>query len=378
MQALVHSSLSAIDASDWNALVGETNPFLRYEFLHALEAHDCLRLWGWLPQYLCVFEGEQLVGAAPMYLKDNSYGEFVFDWAWAEAYARHGLQYYPKLVVAVPYTPVTGQRLLVNANHPQADLIRHALHEGALSHAKQLEVSSLHWLFTNEADTDFLEQQGLMRRTGCQFHWHNAGYQRFDDYLAVLTSKKRKQVRRERRLVDEAGIEVELLHGRDTTEAHWETFYEFYCSTFARKSGHPTLSKAFFIALSQDMPDAVVLVLAKHEGRYVAGTFNLRGSNALFGRHWGCHESFSGLHFELCYYRLIDYCIEHGLARFEAGAQGEHKISRGFLPQATWSAHWLAHPDFSDAVSNFLKHEHGGMQDYMQVLNEHSPYKTNK
>jgi predicted N-acyltransferase len=310
-----------------------------------------------------------------MYLKDNSYGEFVFDWAWADAYARHGLQYYPKLVVAVPYTPVTGPRLLVDASHPQAALIRKALHEGALSHAKQLEVSSLHWLFTNDADTDFLEQQGLMRRTGCQFHWHNAGYRSFDDYLAVLTSKKRKQVKRERRLVNEAGIEVELLHGRDTTEAHWDVFYDFYCSTFARKSGHPTLSKDFFIALSRSMPDAVVLVLAKREGRYVAGTFNLRGSDTLFGRHWGCHASFSGLHFELCYYRLIDYCIEHGLARFEAGAQGEHKLSRGFLPQATWSTHWLAHPDFSDAVSNFLEHEHGGMQDYMEVLNEHSPYK---
>lgn len=376
MQVLVHSSLSAIDAADWNALVGESNPFLRYEFLHALEQHDCLLPWGWLPQYLCVIDGEKLVGAAPMYLKENSYGEFVFDWAWAEAYARHGLQYYPKLVVAVPYTPVTGPRLLVDVSHPQADLIRRALHEGALSHAKQLEVSSLHWLFTDDDDTDFLEQHGLMRRTGCQFHWHNAGYKTFDDYLAVLTSKKRKQVKRERRLVDDAGIEVELLHGRDTTEAHWNTFYEFYCSTFARKSGHPTLTKDFFIALSQSMPDAVVLVLAKHEGRYVAGTFNLRGDDALFGRHWGCHESFSGLHFELCYYRLIDYCIEHGLARFEAGAQGEHKLSRGFLPQATWSAHWLAQPDFSDAISNFLEHEHGGIQDYMEVLNEHSPYKS--
>jgi predicted N-acyltransferase len=375
MQVVVHPSLDAIDATDWNALVGEANPFLRYAFLRALEQHDCLQPWGWLPQYLCVFEGEQLVGAAPMYLKDNSYGEFVFDWAWADAYARHGLQYYPKLVVAVPYTPVTGRRLLVDATHPQADTIRHRLHAGALSHAKQLEVSSLHWLFTDDADTDFLEQQGLLRRTGCQFHWHNAGFQGFDDYLAALSSKKRKQVKRERRLVYEAGIEVELLHGRDTTEQHWEVFYDFYCSTFARKSGHPTLSKAFFIALSQSMPDAVILVLAKHEGNYVAGTFNLRGSDTLYGRHWGCHESFSGLHFELCYYRLIDYCIEHGLVRFEAGAQGEHKLSRGFLPQATWSAHWLAHPDFSDAVSNFLEHEHGGMQNYMEVLNEHSPYK---
>lgn len=376
MRQSVCNSINSIDAMQWNALTNNSNPFLRYEFLFALEQHDCLEKWGWRPQHICIYDKrDKLVGAAPMYLKDNSYGEFVFDSAWADAYARAGLAYYPKLVVSIPYTPVTGNRLLVDSNQPAAVQIRQAIVDTALQHANKLKVSSLHWLFSNEEDTALLEKQNLLRRTGCQFHWQNNAYKNFDAFLASLTSKKRKQIRRERRLVREAGIKVELLHGNDTTDQHWQIFHEFYTSTFRKKGGYATLTLDFFKTIAQTMPDNVVLVLAKRKGEYIAGTFNMRGDNSLFGRHWGCRQDFSGLHFELCYYRLIEYCIEQGLERFEAGAQGEHKISRGFLPRETWSAHWLADPGFREVIAQFLIQEREGVQHYMQVLEKQSPFR---
>lgn len=369
----ITDTLAGISPGDWNALAGGQNPFVRYEFLRALEDNACLQPWGWLPQYV-IGKGKsgELLGAVPMYLKDNSYGEFVFDWAWADAYARHGIQYYPKLVVAIPYTPVTGQRLLAKNDDP---VIREQLVQTALSHAKQLQVSSLHWLFTDEATTTLLEKQGFMRRSGCQFHWHNNHYTTFADFLASLSSKKRKQIKRERRQVNEAGITLEILNGHETTDEQWAIFHEFYCSTFYRKSGHPTLSLAFFQELGRSMPDATLLILAKHNNAYVAGAFNLLGSDTLYGRHWGCNALFESLHFEVCYYAAIEYCIEQGLAHFEAGAQGEHKLSRGFLPTTTWSAHWLSHPDFSAAINDFLQREKQGVQDYIDTLSEHSPYR---
>lgn len=366
-------SLNNTSALEWNALAGDENPFIRHEFLSALENNQCLQPWGWLPQYVVAHnESMELVGAAPMYLKDNSYGEFVFDWAWADAYARHGIQYYPKLVVAVPYTPVTGKRLLAKNDNP---LIREQLAQAALSHAKALDVSSLHWLFTDDETTELLEQQNFMRRDGCQFHWHNHQHSSFDNFLATLSSKKRKQIKRERRLVNEADIELEILDGHQTTLEQWKVFHDFYCSTFHRKSGHPTLSLDFFIELGQNMPGSTLLILAKHEGQYVAGAFNMRGRDTLYGRHWGCNASFDNLHFEVCYYTAIEYCIDQGLAHFEAGAQGEHKLSRGFLPSTTYSAHWLSHPTFSAAIEDFLEHEKQGVEQYINVLGEHSPYK---
>ena len=354
-------------------LAGNTDPFIRYEFLAALENNNCLHNWGWQPQYIIARnEDDELVGAVPMYLKDNSYGEFVFDWAWADAYARHGHRYYPKLVVAVPYTPVTGKRILARQDDPD---IRRQLVQAALTHAKQLEVSSLHWLFTDDDSTTLLEQQGFMRRSGCQFHWHNRDHENFADFLASLSSKKRKQIKRERRQVYETGITLELLNGHEATTEHWKIFHDFYCSTFHRKSGHPTLSLEFFMELGQTMPGQTLLVLAKYDEEYVAGAFNMLGSDTLFGRHWGCSDRFECLHFEVCYYAAIEYCIENGLKHFEAGAQGEHKLSRGFLPTTTWSAHWLSHPDFSAAIEDFLQHEKLGVQDYIEVLEEHSPYR---
>ncbi len=371
----IESTINDIPAKQWQQLNLNGNPFVSYSFLAALETHDCLDKWGWQPRFITLLdENQMLIAALPMYLKDNSYGEFVFDWAWADAYSRQGLRYYPKLVVAVPYTPATGPRLLTHHKH-DAEQLRKGLMEAALAYAKSIQVSSLHYLFTTNEETDHLEQTGLLRRSGCQFHWQNNQYKSFDDFLSTLSSKKRKQIRKERRDVLAAELDIELLHGRDTSTEHWDVFHQFYVSTFSRKSGYATLTKDFFEALSKSMPNQVILVLAKYQGEYVAGTFNLLGEDTLYGRHWGCSQTFSGLHFELCYYQLIDYCIQHGIKRFEAGAQGEHKLSRGFLPTTTWSAHWLAHPEFSNIIAEFLQHEQKGIQDYIDVLGEHSPFK---
>jgi len=376
MRLSIVDNLDSIPAAAWNGLVGGANPFLRHEFLAALERHGCVGpRFGWLSRHLVIHEGDQLVGAVPMYLKDNSYGEFVFDWAWADAYRRAGLDYYPKLVAAIPYTPVTGPRLLL-ADVPQREAVAQRLIEGTLGYARELGVSSLHWLFTHEEDTRRLQEHGLLLRQDCQFHWQNRGYGDFDEFLSSLNAKKRKQVRRERRRVREAGITVEVLHGNEASGTHWENFYRFYSDTFDKRGGYPTLNLPFFREIGRTLGQNVVLVLARDGDRYVAGALNLRGSDTLYGRHWGCVGEFHSLHFELCYYRTIDYCIEHGLACFEAGAQGEHKLSRGFLPVSTSSAHWLAHADFSQALDGYLAREKKAMQDYIQVLGGHSPYKV--
>ncbi|MCW9024572.1 MAG: GNAT family N-acetyltransferase [Gammaproteobacteria bacterium] len=375
MQCSIIGSLEEVSADDWNALVDPDNPFARHEFLIALEHHDAVgEQFGWLPQYLLVHENNQLVAAAPMYLKNNSYGEFVFDWDWARAYQRAGLEYYPKLVVAIPYTPVTGQRILI-AEQNREDVARFVM-SMAIEHAKSLDVSSLHWLFTDSIDTQHFQHHfDYMMRPGCQFHWHNNSYRDFEDYLSHFTSKKRKQIKRERRLVKEQGVELEILHGNEVSEEQWQIYHDFYRSTFDRKSGYATLSIGFFKEIAQTMPKNIVLVMAKYKNDYVASAFNIRGQSSLYGRHWGCSEEFHSLHFEACYYQGLDYCIEHQLDRFEPGAQGEHKISRGFLPTKTWSAHWIAEPQFKMAINDFLQRETRAMQDYIEELETHSPFK---
>lgn len=379
MQVKLIQHLDDIDPQSWNALEGGIdNPFLRHEFLAGLERHDCVGdHWGWLPHHLALYEGDTLLGAVPMYLKYNSYGELVFDWSWADAYQRAGLNYYPKLVVAVPYSPVTGPRLLI---HHDADRekIADILIKQALELAAEMKVSSLHWLFPHDADMQQLEQHGLMRRTGTQFHWHNRNYCSFDDYLATFNSQKRKKLKRERRRVSEQGVTIEVLNGHQASPEQWRTFHHFYRSTFDKRGGYPTLSESFFHHLGESLPDSIVLVLAKHEERYVAGALSLRSSDTLYGRHWGCDEEFHSLHFELCYYQGLDYCIEHGLQRFEPGAQGEHKVGRGFEPVPTCSAHWLANPTFATAVRDYLAHEHQAMESYMQQLQEHLPFKNSE
>ncbi|ALG68466.1 GNAT family N-acetyltransferase [Beggiatoa leptomitoformis] len=369
-------SLTDVSATDWNQLRGMENPFVRHEFLLALEEEGCLHQYGWQPFHVLVYAEERLIGAMPLYIKMNSYGEFVFDWSWADAYQKvTGNPYYPKLVCATPYTPATGARLLV-APDVEWQTIADLLLDGALALAKKLNVSGLHVLFTDSTDTDYLiKQRHLMARLGCQFHWDNENYQDFDDFLSKLTSKRRKQIKKERREAQQSGVTIEILDGHQATDAHWEQFHAFYSSTFERKSGVPTLSLAFFKTISKTMPDNIVLVMARLGDEYVASAFNLRGSHTLYGRHWGCSAHFPHLHFELCYYQTIDYCIKNKLTRFEAGAQGEHKISRGFLPTPTWSAHWLADERFTHIVQRFLTQETPAIEAYMADLWEHSPFK---
>jgi len=376
LQLRIIEQIGDVDAAAWNALGCAPYPFLRHEFLVALERHDCLgERYGWLPRHITLWDARgRLVGAAPLYLKFNSYGEFVFDWAWADAYERSGLRYYPKLVSASPYTPATGPKLL---SHPEAPpQTRRLLLTAAEELARQLGVSSLHWLFTTGDETDMLEQAGLARRIGCQFHWENRGYADFDDFLNTLTAAKRKNIRKERRRVAEAGVCFRLLDGNSAQAGDWETFHQLYESTFHRRGGIPTLSLDFFRAIAREMPESVLLVMADHADTPVAAAFCLVGSDTLYGRHWGCSEFFDNLHFEACYYQGLEYCIQRGLARFEPGAQGEHKVARGFLPTQTLSAHWLADERFAEAIARHLEHERAGMRQYMQEMQGHSPYRT--
>lgn len=378
MQISVAEGLSEVSAPAWNRLAGDRNPFLRHEFLLALERNGCLQPWGWKPLHLLVHRDGELVGATPLYLKDNSYGELVFDHAWAEAYQRHGLAYYPKLVSAIPYTPVTGARLMqAEGEHDPA--VSRALIKGATDLAERLKLSSVHWLFPNADDQVALEEAGLLQRSDTQFHWHNrvesGGYRDFDDFLQQLSSAKRKKVRRERRRVKEAGVSIEVRNGNDMSPDLWAELHALYSSTFDRKSGWPTLSLGFFEDIGRNMPEQVIIMLARQEQRIVAGTFNMRGSDAFFGRHWGCHEDIDSLHFEACYYQPIDYCIKHKLRRCEAGAQGEHKLSRGFLPVITHSAHWIAHPEFRRVIGDYLQREQRALGDYRDILHEHSPFR---
>jgi len=368
-------SLDNIDAAAWNKLTASEYPFLRHEFLAALERQHCLgQNTGWMPQHL-VFEDKQhyLIAALPMYLKHNSFGEFVFDWTWAEAYHRNSIPYYPKLVVAAPFTPATGPRILIAKEHNSNDL-QSSVIDTAIEVAKNLNVSSLHWLFTQNPSPP--SEHSLLHRVGCQFHWHNRNYYIFDDFLSDLTSKKRKQIKRERRQVADAGIRIKRVPGLEATRDQWQTFYKHYCSTFAEYGNYPALTLGFFTEIAATMGEQIMLLLAYRGNSVVASSYFLIGKNVLYGRYWGCSEKHPGLHFEACYYQGIEYCIEHHLEHFEPGAQGEHKISRGFLPTKTRSLHWILNEQFSAAIAKFLTREADQMELYIKELDKHSPYKS--
>ncbi|MEE9492699.1 MAG: GNAT family N-acetyltransferase [Gammaproteobacteria bacterium] len=376
MKLTITTGMAEFDAVEWNALSGTHSPFLCYQFLSALEKHGCVReQHGWLPRHLAARDdNDQLIGAVPLYLKDNSYGEFVFDWAWADAYHRNGLNYYPKAVVAIPYTPATGARLLThkdaNRNEVAGQLLRLAE-----AFAADNKLSSLHFLFLDEQDRPFFEGDHFMPRTDCQFHWKNRQYADFEGFLSALNARKRKKIKRERRYVEDENIKISILHGHEADDDVWAIMYHFYCSTFEKKSGYPTLSLAFFKEVSQTMGDQVVLIIARHAAQIVAGAICFRSDDTLYGRHWGCTEEFHSLHFEVCYYQGIDYCIQHGLQTFEPGAQGEHKLSRGFLPVKTHSRHWIAHEGFREAIDRYLQQERDSIDDYYDSLMARSPYK---
>lgn len=373
MEVACVEGLGDLPPGDWDRLNPGADPFLQHAFLAGLEAHGCLSPHGWYPRHLLARAAGRLVGALPLYLKTDSVGEFVFDWSWAEAYERAGGRYYPKLVCAVPFTPVTGPRLLLAPEAPAGTA--QALLQAALDLTTRLRLSSLHLLFPQPGEMALAETQGLIRRSGCQYHWHHRGYRDFQDFLDALNSKRRKAIRHERRAVAAAGVEVERFDGRSANADHWALFHAFYCSTFERKWGSPRLTLAFFRALAEAVPDQTLLWLARRDGRYVAGAFALRGPDTLYGRHWGCSEMIPGLHFELCFYRTVEYCIAQGLGRLDAGAQGEHKLARGFEPVATWSGHWIREPGFRRAIADFCRREAAVVDEYMAGLAARSPYR---
>jgi predicted N-acyltransferase len=377
--ARAFGAIDEVPPGDWDACAGADNPFVSHAFLAALEGSGSASTeQGWAPHHIVVEDAAgRVAGAVPMYLKSHSYGEYVFDHGWADAFERAGGHYYPKLQVSVPFTPVTGPRLLVRpgADEPR---VTDALIAGCLDLARRAEVSSLHVTFPTEPEWRRLGEAGFLLRTSRQFQWTNRGYQCFDDFLAQLASRKRKAVRRERRDALGTGITVETLTGNSIKPKHWDAFFECYIATSDRKWGIPYLSRAFFQRLGETLADRVVLVLAAHDGRYVAGALNLRGANTLYGRNWGCLEHHPFLHFELCYYRAIDFAIAHGLERVEAGAQGTHKIARGYLPELTYSAHWIAHGSLRDAVARFLEHERRGIEAEMAAFGDYSPFRRDE
>jgi predicted N-acyltransferase len=364
-------SLVGVDPAQWQALAGD-NPTLSHAFLHALHETNCASPHtGWTPRYLVLHRDGALRAAMPLYLKDHSRGEYVFDHAWADAFHRNGIDYYPKLLSAVPFTPVTGSRLLA---HTQED--RRLLARAALQVARQLNTSSLHILFPDEQDRQALAEAGFMLREGVQFHWENAGYADFDAFLSSMKMEKRKKLKQDRRRVLDAGIAFEHLAGGQITDEALRFFYSCYVSTYEAHYSKPYLSLKFFQRILHEQPDSLMIVLAKRGGQPVAAALNLVGGNIMYGRYWGTQEFVSGLHFETCYVQSIEYCIRHGIARFEGGAQGVHKMSRGLVPTPTWSAHWVADRRFADAIADFLAQETAAMDDYIDELAEHVPFKA--
>ena len=380
-------SIAEIDPAAWNALVSiaaagrqgpaaaTAQPFLCHEFLLSLEESGCATgRTGWVPQHLVLQDAAgRLLGALPLYRKSHSRGEFVFDFAWANAYAQYGLKYYPKLVSAIPFTPVSGPRILVHpdtdANATAASLIRLAC-----DHAASEGCSSWHVLFPSGGELDLLTGAGLIRRRDCQFHWFNRGYDSFEGFLATFTAEKRKKAKRERRRVAEAGIEFDTRHGGDMSEGLWRTVYEFYADTFYRHGHEPYLNLDFFKRVSERLPARIMLKIARQGRDPIALAIFFVGADALYGRYWGASGNYHSLHFETCYYQGIEYCIEHGLSSFEPGTQGEHKVPRGFVPTMTGSAHYIADERFAAAIRDFAVREARSVEGYAAAVNEHVPY----
>ena len=377
----VHRRIAEIGKHAWDACAAapdfQANPFVAYDFLDIAEESGCASpRTGWAPQHLAVRDETGAVAAvAPLYLKSHSQAEYVFDHSWADAYERAGGRYYPKLVCAAPFSPVTGPRLLVR-DDVDRDAGRHMLLSGAITLCDKMDVSTVGVNFPSEDEWRFMGAEGMLLRQNQQYHWLNAGYASFEAFLGALSSGRRKTIRRERR-VAAAEVEIHALTGGDLTEEHWDAFFGFYMDTGARKWGRPYLNRLFFSLLGERMADRVLLILARRGGRWIAGALNLIGGDCLFGRNWGCVEDVPFLHFELCYYQAIEWAIDHGLARVEAGAQGQHKIARGYLPTAVYSAHYIADPMLANAVARFLDEERRQVQGEMDWLaEEYSPFKA--
>jgi len=370
--ARILDSLAQVSPSQWDGLHDGRNPFVAHAFLHGLERHGCLReKWGWRPQHLTLWEGDELIAAAPAYLKDNSHGEFVFDHAWAHAYARAGLDYFPKWLGAVPYSPVTGPRLLAKTRDRRRLLV-----ETMAALCGSNELSSAHVNFhTDDDDADF--GGDWLSRIDVQYHWRNdRGWRGFDDYLAAFDHKHRKNIRQERAKVARAGIVFRVVDGTQASADDLSAMHDFYLQTFAEYGNHPAITLDFLQHLAREMPTSLVIMLAMRDGAPIAGALCLRGGDTLYGRYWGATETVPGLHFETCYYQGIEYCLREGLTRFEPGAQGEHKLARGFLPTFVRSRHWIAHEGFRDALREWCSQEAASIRAYARTLATHSPFKS--
>ena len=375
----VLGSINEIGAEEWDACAGADYPFCRHGFLSALEdSGSAAAESGWMPRHLAVHDEDGiLVACAPLYLKNHSYGEYVFDWGWADAYERTGGRYYPKLLCAVPFTPATGRRLLVRRDLPPTvqDELDHALAQAMVALGERLGVSSLHITFPTNDEWQKFGNLGLLQRVGQQFHWQNRDYDNFDGFLSDLTSRKRKAIRKERAAIADHGLTINCLTGDDISEGHWDYFYRFYRDTTDKKWGQNYLNREFFSLLGDRMGESVVLVMVEKAGQPVAGALNLKSGDTLFGRNWGCNADFKFLHFETCYYQAIDYAIANGLTWVEAGAQGPHKVQRGYLPRPTYSAHWIADQGLRSAIERFLGDERRDIEHEMQFLAARSPFK---
>ncbi len=380
--ARVHASPGEIDAAAWDALLAEQaspSPFMRHAYLSALDQSlSAIPANGWTPRFVTLWQGSALMAACPLYIKDHSYGEYVFDWAWANAYQEHGLEYYPKGLVAVPFTPVPGTRLLARDATSRAALV-----QAVLAWCGEHKLSSLHLLFGADEDIAACDEAGLMLRHTVQFHWLNQGWADFDAFLAGLAHDKRKKIRQERRKVRDAGVSFRWARGADITAADWAFFYRCYARTYREHGNPPYLTPDFFLRMAAQMPEAWLLFIAEREGRPIASSLialshdaaGRAAPEAAYGRYWGALERVDCLHFEACYYQPLQWCIEHGVSRFEGGAQGEHKMARALMPVRTTSAHWLAHPAFADAVERFLEREGAGIENYLDHLGDRSPFR---
>lgn len=374
-------SIAAIGPDVWNSLTGTDNPFTRYEFLWALEETGCTtRATGWQPMHIIVRRVtpglDEPVAVLPLYLKSNSWGEYVFDWSWASAYQSHGLSYYPKFVTSIPFTPSYGERLLLKAGEepgPIISLIKNAIEEKA----DALDASSWHVLFPTGQQNKYFREAGMLERVACQFHWYNRDYQSFDDFLSSLSSRKRKNLKKERSRVRESGIHFKRLEGAEIDENLWQDFYALYQSTYLMRGMRGYLSQAFFIEVARVMPEQVFMITAEEDRRMIAAALFFKSSETLYGRYWGAARDHQFLHFETCYYQGQDYAIEHGFRRFDSGAQGEHKIQRGFEPVTTYSSHWIARPDFADAIAHFLAQEKRHIEQYQKEAATLLPYRRN-
>jgi len=369
-------SIADISATEWNALVNSSYPFLQHEFLLSLELSGCANYRnGWQSKHLVVSDVDhKLVALAPLYVKSHSMGEYVFDWSWADAYHRHGLNYYPKLLSAVPFTPAVGPRICLAQGQDEHALLAFIVNS-VKELGQQIQASSWHILFPEKTCSDLLEQEGLQQRTGCQYQWFNKGYKDFAGFLESFNSRKRKNIKKERRSVAQNDISFEWLEGADISAEHWQHFYRFYQNTYLVRGRSAYLNLPFFLELGRLLPQQLLLVLAKKSTRYLAGALFFKDASTLYGRYWGCDEEWQFLHFETCYYQGLDYCIAHGFGRFDSGAQGEHKIQRGFEPVFTYSNHWVSHPEFSAAIHHFLQEEKQHMDQYQQYAEELLPFK---